>query len=204
MNSLRSLFSCLTPCFDCVEGSSFDNMSYPRFNAVYQPTVRLDVGRMGKNVVILKEGERICGIGGAIATVPIVQNKAYFQATVQQTGTWGIGLGQKQSPFDTIPCTEKFWGIRDNGDIAKENEVIGKMTKTVEEGDVVGVTYDHVELKFYVNGKEVEEGIITGVKGPVYPMVYVDDSAILDLKFKNFTEAPPTGYGEILVEQTIL
>ncbi|CAL2051789.1 unnamed protein product [Caenorhabditis brenneri] len=203
MNQFRELFSCLTPCFNCVEGSSFDNVPYPRFNASYQPTVRLDVGRMGKNVVILKEGERICGIGGAIATVPIVQNKAYFQVTVQQTGIWGIGLGQKQSPLDKIPCTEKFWGIRDNGDIAKEDQLIAKMKKTVEEGDVVGVTYDHVELKFYVNGKEVED-VITGVRGPVYPMVYVDDSAILDLKFKNFTEAPPPGFGEILVEQTIL
>lgn len=38
----------------------------------------------------------------------------------------------------------------------------------------------------------------------VYPMVYVDDSAILDLKFKNFTVPPPPGFGEILVEQTIL
>lgn len=41
---------------------------------------------LGKDVVILKEGERICGTGGAFSTVPIVQNKAYFQVDIQQTG----------------------------------------------------------------------------------------------------------------------
>ncbi|CAI5454677.1 unnamed protein product [Caenorhabditis angaria] len=203
MNVLRTVFPCFTPCFDCVEGPSFDSAAYAKFNASYQPTVRLDVGRMGKNVVILKEGERICGVGASIATVPIVQNKAYFHVTVQQTGTWGVGLGHKQSNFEKIPSTDQFWGIRENGDIVKEQEVIGKIEKPIEEGDVIGVTYDHIELRFYINGNPIED-VITGVKGPVYPMVYVDDSAILDIKFKNFVQPPPSGFSEILVEQTIL
>ncbi|CAP27633.2 Protein CBG07432 [Caenorhabditis briggsae] len=204
MENFRSLFSCLTPCFDCMESSSFENVPYPRFNASYQPTVRLDVGRMGKNVVILKEGERICGIGGAIATVPIVQNKAYFQVTVQQTGEYlGNWTWPKTITFRQDSLHRKILGHSRQRRYWKEDQVIAKMAKTVEEGDVVGVTYDHVELKFYVNGKPVDD-VITGVKGPVYPMVYVDDSAILDLKFKNFTEEPPAGFGEILVEQTIL
>lgn len=40
----------------------------------------------GNDVVIVKNGHRICGTGAAISTVPIVQNKAYFEAKVQQTG----------------------------------------------------------------------------------------------------------------------
>ena len=38
----------------------------------------------------------------------------------------------------------------------------------------------------------------------VYPLLYVDDSAILDIKFKSFSYTPPSGFDEILVEQTLL
>ncbi|CAD6191109.1 unnamed protein product [Caenorhabditis auriculariae] len=158
---------------------------------------------MGKDVVILKEGERICGTGGSIATVPIVQNKAYFQVTIQQTGTWGIGLGHKQTPLDDVPPKEQFWGIAENGDMICDGVVKMKLPKTVEEGDTVGVCYDHVELTFFINGVRCDD-TLTGIKGPVYPMLYVDDSAILDVKFKNFSYDPPSGFGEILVEQTLL
>lgn len=40
-----------------------------------------------------------------------------------------------------------------------------------QEGDVVGISYDHIQLKFYVNGVEVEHAI-TNVKGTVYPALY--------------------------------
>lgn len=37
-------------------------------------------------MVLLKNGQRICGTGAALGTAPIVQNKAYFQVSVQQNG----------------------------------------------------------------------------------------------------------------------
>lgn len=40
----------------------------------------------GNDVVIIKRGKRICGKGGAITNYPIVQNKAYFEAKIQQLG----------------------------------------------------------------------------------------------------------------------
>lgn len=40
-----------------------------------------------------------------------------------------------------------------------------------QEGDVIGVSYDHIQLKFYVNGKELDFPIIN-VKGTVYPALY--------------------------------
>lgn len=40
-----------------------------------------------------------------------------------------------------------------------------------QEGDIVGVSYDHIQLKFYVNGVELEFPI-TNVKGTVYPALY--------------------------------
>lgn len=39
------------------------------------------------------------------------------------------------------------------------------------EGDTIGVAYDHVELNFYLNGKNMEIPV-TNVKGTVYPALY--------------------------------
>lgn len=39
------------------------------------------------------------------------------------------------------------------------------------EGDIVGVSYDHIQLKFYLNGKELECPV-TNVKGTVFPALY--------------------------------
>ncbi|KAK5978500.1 SPRY domain-containing protein 7 [Trichostrongylus colubriformis] len=202
------LFSCCVPyfdnCLECIQGPSFSaTASYSQLSVPLTPSNRLDVTKSGKDVVIVKEGERICGTGGALGTLPIAQNKAYFQVNIQQNGAFGIGLGNAHANLDTVPVTSNFWGIRDNGDVIANGTVIAKLTKPVSEGDCVGVCYDHVELKFLLNGEPLEPSI-TGVKGPAYPLVYVDDSAILDVKFRKFTEEPPAGYSEILAEQTLL
>lgn len=42
----------------------------------------------GNEVVIVKNGTRICGSGGVLCTAPIVQNKSYFEVKVQQSGKW--------------------------------------------------------------------------------------------------------------------
>jgi hypothetical protein len=44
----------------------------------------------GDEVVIVKNGQRICGSGAALANTPILQNKAYFEAKVQQTGNYNV------------------------------------------------------------------------------------------------------------------
>jgi hypothetical protein len=41
----------------------------------------------------------------------------------------------------------------------------------IQEGDVIGVSFDHIQLKFYVNGTEIDYGV-TNVKGTVYPALY--------------------------------
>jgi len=42
---------------------------------------------LGYGVVIVKNGHRICGSGGCLANAPIAQNKAYFEAKLQSSGT---------------------------------------------------------------------------------------------------------------------
>jgi hypothetical protein len=41
---------------------------------------------VGTDVVIVKNGHRICGSGAALGNAPLVQNKAYFEVKIQQTG----------------------------------------------------------------------------------------------------------------------
>lgn len=40
-----------------------------------------------------------------------------------------------------------------------------------QEGDVLGISYDHIQLKFYINGAEVDYPVSI-VKGTVYPALY--------------------------------
>jgi hypothetical protein len=40
----------------------------------------------GHEVVIVKNGQRLCGSGGALASAPLVQSKAYFEVKIQQSG----------------------------------------------------------------------------------------------------------------------
>lgn len=40
-----------------------------------------------------------------------------------------------------------------------------------QEGDVIGISYDHIQLKFYINGAEVDYSV-SNVKGTVYPALY--------------------------------
>lgn len=41
---------------------------------------------VGNDVVIVKNGRRICGTGAALSNAPIAQDKAYFEVKVQSTG----------------------------------------------------------------------------------------------------------------------
>ncbi|CAH0722794.1 unnamed protein product, partial [Brenthis ino] len=71
------------------------------------------------------------------------------------------------------------------------------------EGDVIGLAYDHVELNFFLNGKNMEIPV-RNIRGTVYPALYVDDGAILDIILDNFRYPPPSGYERIMVEQSLL
>lgn len=84
-----------------------------------------------------------------------------------------------------------------------------------QEGDIIGVTYDHVELNFYLNGKHLNVPTLVKLtnahssngeynSNEIYPCLFVDDGAILDLIVDNFNFQIPSGYDKIMVEQTLL
>lgn len=84
-----------------------------------------------------------------------------------------------------------------------------------QEGDIIGITYDHVELNFYLNGRNLNVPTLIKLtnsqafngeynSNEIYPCLYVDDGAILDLIVDNFNFQVPSGFDKIMVEQTLL
>ncbi|XP_055608752.1 SPRY domain-containing protein 7 [Uranotaenia lowii] len=72
-----------------------------------------------------------------------------------------------------------------------------------DEGDIIGVAYDHVELNFYLNGTNLNVPVLN-VRGTVFPCIFVDEGAILDIVLDNFSSSPPPGFERILIEQSLL
>lgn len=77
----------------------------------------------------------------------------------------------------------------------------------IGEGDVIGVTYDHIEMRYLINNQMIDHPV-NQVRGGgdvgLYPVVYVDDGAILDTSFTTFAYPPPSGFDRILAEKTLL
>ena len=96
------------------------------------------------------------------------------------------------------------------------------MHSLLQEGDVLGFSYDHVELNIYCNGKNLDTPIL-GIKGTVFPVFFgkspltctmrselkssvlaVDEGAILDAVFENFNHPTPSGFERIMIEKALL
>uniref|UniRef100_A0A0N4ZRU1 SPRY domain-containing protein 7 n=1 Tax=Parastrongyloides trichosuri TaxID=131310 RepID=A0A0N4ZRU1_PARTI len=198
------MFNCFTRgVLDCFQGPSVTITSSYSQLIENKSFVKLDSKNMGSEVVLLKNGTRVCGNGGVIATVPIEQNKAYFEVKIQQSGVWGIGLANKSANLNEIPLTDNCWFLKNDGSLWSNGKLVSKENILLEEGDTIGVTFDHVDLKFYRNSNLITD-TITSVRGQVFPLLFVDSGAILDVRFKSFQISPPSGYEEIMVEQTLL
>uniref|UniRef100_A0A0N5ALS0 SPRY domain-containing protein 7 n=1 Tax=Syphacia muris TaxID=451379 RepID=A0A0N5ALS0_9BILA len=200
---LGCCFPPLRICLECVQGPSFAAaQSYTHFQEDAK-SVKLDTAFMGEETVLLKNGHRICGTGGALGTAPIVQNKAYFQVSIQQSGVWGVGLANHSVKLSEVPPTENCWVLRSTGELVGNGEVLATIGEPLEEGDCIGVAYDHIDLKFYKNGVQLAP-TMNNIRGQMYPIVYVDDGAIMDVAFRLFSYNAPSGYAEIMLEQTLL
>lgn len=170
------------------------------------PIVQLDTHHMGTDVVIVKSGRRICGTGGCLANAPLHQNKSYFEFKIQSTGVWGIGVATQKVNLNQVPMGRDTNSLvlRHDGSVYHNNEEKNRLpaNSLPQEGDIVGFTYDHVEMNIYLNGKNMHCPA-SGIRGTVYPVVYVDDSAILDCQFSDFYHPAPQGFEKILFEQQI-
>ncbi|KAK7484464.1 hypothetical protein BaRGS_00024349 [Batillaria attramentaria] len=189
-------------CFRCCREGAFGPGHVPLREV---PVVKLDTQHVGNDVVIVKNGRRICGTGAALANAPIAQNKAYFEIKVQCTGVWGVGLATRKCNINTVPLggDTESWVLRHDGLMFHNGEQKGKLTETPQEGDVLGITYDHIEMNFFLNGSPLSTPFM-GIKGTVYPTFYVDNGAVLDVQFDKFYHQPPDGYDSIMIEQSLL
>lgn len=201
-------------------------------------------------MVILKNGKRVCGSGGAVLNQALLQSKSYFEVKIQQSGHWSIGLCTLNTDLNkTRGGLDKFsWCLNaenyvmNDGQVTydlnemysegngtpeddteqllpvKGQSIVGSLMPSTnrsalpQEGDILGITYDHVELNYYLNGKNLNIPTIlklnSQTKGEynneIYPCLFVDDGAILDLIVDNFNYSIPSGYDKIMVEQTLL
>lgn len=193
------MFCCLRNCFD---GLGFAATQAPKRE---RNPIALDTTHMGNEVVIVKNGLRICGNGGALTNAPLVQSKSYFEVKIQQSGIWGIGLARRDTDLNVAigGKDSESWALNSDGIIRHNEQELHKIQNPVQEGDVIGVSYDHIELNFYLNGESMNAPVIS-IKGRVYPVLYVDDGAILDLILENFIYTPPMGFEKIMLEQSLL
>ncbi|KAI4885925.1 hypothetical protein NFI96_030895 [Prochilodus magdalenae] len=217
---MAAVFTCCLGC--CGDGAS------GQIPLKEMPTVQLDTHHMGKSVsscgvavqlrsafafafpgtdvVIVKSGRRICGTGACHANAPLHQNKSYFEFKIQSTGVWGVGVATQKVNLNQVPMgrDSNSLVLRHDGSVYYNNEEKNRLpaNSLPQEGDVVGLTYDHVELNLYLNGKNMQCPA-SGIRGTVFPVVYVDDSAILDCQFSDFYHTPPQGFEKILFEQQI-
>lgn len=228
--------------------------------------ISLDSGHIGQEVVVLKNGKRLCGTGGAILNQALLQSKSYFEVKIQQTGHWSIGLCTLNADLNkTRGGLDKYsWCLNaenlvmNDGSVVYDlNELYSSQTENgsaansinedteqllpvesdsptelknvlptiqstsnqrsilPQEGDIIGITYDHVELNFYLNGKNLNVPTLIKLSNSqpnngeynsneIYPCLFVDDGAILDLIVDNFNYQIPSGYDKIMVEQTLL
>ena len=125
---------------------------------------------------------------------------------IQILGIWGIGLATANANLNSVPLgiDGQSWVLRQDSNIVHENQILYSLSEELQESDIIGVAYDHIELKFYVNNKAIDFAV-NGVKGgDIYPVVYVDDGAILDANFTTFQFEPPFGFDRILIEKSLL
>uniref|UniRef100_A0A183SSQ0 SPRY domain-containing protein 7 n=1 Tax=Schistocephalus solidus TaxID=70667 RepID=A0A183SSQ0_SCHSO len=115
------------------------------------------------------------------------------------------------------------WALFNDGSVWNDSVKKAHLDTPIEEGDVVGLYYDHAELTFAVNGIPAklrlpadssssepqavvfQNGLI-GIRGTVFPVFATDDGAILDTRFTSFHHPPSraSGFTEIRLEHNII
>ncbi|CAF4113718.1 unnamed protein product, partial [Rotaria magnacalcarata] len=130
------MLSCLKGacCLRFLQGTT-----YPDVIVSHRPEVTLDTSRMGQDVVVVKNGRRLCGTGAAVANAPIVQNKAYFEVKLQTQGNWGIGLATRRVNLSKVPLgyDGEAWIMDQYGQVKHDDKVLSQFRTNIEEGDVV-------------------------------------------------------------------
>jgi hypothetical protein len=122
----------------------------------------------------------VSGKGAVLGNCPLLQTRSYFEVTVTELSAEGkfcIGVASERKGKILQHSLKK----------RKDAYAMECTSETVTVGDVIGVTYDLSGLKaalsFYVNGEELPEQTIFGIKGDVYPCVSLKPGVELTANF---------------------
>ena len=183
------LSQCISLVSNCLYGEGGDWPAAPHIPASQPiPEVILDTTTMGQEAVVVKNGLRLCGTGSARGTAPILQDKAYWevvmmismmtlltsivQVKVQQGGLWSAGICTPAADLTKdLGLDQSSWAVTSSGVVRTRGEQEYNVSHNLEEGDVLGFSYDHVELNIFCNGKNLDTPIL-GIKGTVFPVFY--------------------------------
>ena len=114
------------------------------------PFVLIDLNhflKKGHEVVIVKNGLRMCGSGGCLASAPLVQNKSYFEVKLQQGGVWGCGVASRSADVNAAPGghDSESWVLCSDLCIRHNQSSIYKVNNQIQEGDII-VSYYHIQF----------------------------------------------------------
>lgn len=80
-------------------------------------------------MVLVKNGCRICGTGGALATAPLVQSKSYFEVKIQQSGKWSVGLATRKTDLSKPRggLDKESWCLRSDNAVAHNGQEVHQL-----------------------------------------------------------------------------
>ena len=113
-------------------------------------------------------------LGGKLSG--LIQNLIYsspsLQVKIQQGGVWSAGICTPAADLSKdLGLDQSSWAVTSSGCVRTRGELEYTVSHNLEEGDVLGFSYDHVELNIFCNGKNLDTPIL-GIKGTVFPVFY--------------------------------
>lgn len=163
-------------------------------------TVSLDPKR--RSGAILASKLHAAGIGQVMAEQAIMQDRAYWEVTVEGTGAppqLAVGVASRAHVLGTTLGDCRNSWVLDSA----------ALPVSLAHGDVIGITLDQsdypVSLRFSLNGNQCAE-----VKGPsteATPIVQlrtVDAAVAVNFGATDFTHRAPMGYSGLIKSRSIL
>ena len=101
-----------------------------------------------------------------------------LKVKIQQGGLWSAGICTPAADLTRdLGLDHSSWAVTSAGVVRTRGEQEYSVNHTLEEGDVLGFSYDHVELNIFCNGKNLDTPIL-GIKGTVFPVFYGNEDSM--------------------------
>lgn len=114
----------------------------------FDPTIGLSGKLKGPQVQV--DGLTVSGTGSIMGDSPILQDKGYFEVTIQNVGPFAIGVATRDSPLDDVLSQEKS---RTAWTLTSQQAGLPALPA----GSTLGVALDQgdypVQVYFYLDGK---------------------------------------------------